>query len=362
VKQLTCVGDYWFAAKTADHSKFGDLLDTSRHIGKCQDDNFSVLYIHSMIKVNTKVAVVIPAYKLDHKVLTLIKKIPDTVGMIFAVDDDCPNKIGDYIKSECKDPRVQVVYNQKNLGVGGAVKNGYRHALNQGAEIIIKFDGDGQMDASEIPSLIEPILEGKADYTKGNRFYTLESLKTMPRLRLLGNFILSILNKLSTGYWNIFDPNNGFTAISSKALSNLDLDKISDSYFFESDMLFRLYCNRAVVLDVPMISIYGDEKSNLSIPKVTFEFMYKHFRNSIKRFFYTYILRDASVASLELPFGFLLLTFGVANSFVSLLQSSTSGIPNNPGTVMLSGLAILTGVQFVLAFISHDVSNVPKKN
>jgi glycosyltransferase involved in cell wall biosynthesis len=315
-----------------------------------------------MIKVSAKIAVVIPAYKLDHKVLSLIKEIPKVVGMVIVVDDDCPNKIGSYIESVCKDPRVQVVYNQKNLGVGGAVKNGYRHALNQGAEVIIKFDGDGQMNASEIPSLIEPLLEGKADYTKGNRFYTLESLKSMPRIRLFGNFILGILSKISTGYWNIFDPNNGFTAISSKALSNLDLEKISDSFFFESDMLFRLYCNRAVVLDVPMMSIYGDEKSNLSIPKVTLEFMYKHFRNSIKRFFYTYILRDASVASLELPFGILLLTFGVTNSFVNLLQSSSSGVPNNPGTVMLSSLAILTGVQFVLAFISHDVSNVPRKN
>jgi glycosyltransferase involved in cell wall biosynthesis len=278
------------------------------------------------------------------------------------VDDNCPNKIGRYIESVCEDPRVQVIYNERNLGVGGAVKNGYRHALDQGAEVVIKFDGDGQMLGSEIPLLIKPIMEKKADYTKGNRFFTLESLKSMPKVRLLGNFVLSILNKVSTGYWNIFDSNNGFTAISKQALSSLDLEKISNSYFFESDMLFRLYCNRAVVIDVPMTSIYGDEKSNLSVSKVTLEFLYKHFRNSFKRFFYTYILRDASVASLELPLGLCLLSFGMANSFVSLVQSSTSGVPNNPGTVMLSGLAILTGIQFVLAFISHDVSNVPTKN
>jgi glycosyltransferase involved in cell wall biosynthesis len=315
-----------------------------------------------MNQPRAQIAVVIPAYKLDERILKLISDIPDVVDTIFVVDDNCPNKIGRYIESVCEDPRVQVIYNERNLGVGGAVKNGYRHALDQGAEVVIKFDGDGQMLGSEIPLLIKPIMEKKADYTKGNRFFTLESLKSMPKVRLLGNFVLSILNKVSTGYWNIFDSNNGFTAISKQALSSLDLEKISNSYFFESDMLFRLYCNRAVVVDVPMTSIYGDEKSNLSVSKVTLEFLYKHFRNSFKRFFYTYILRDASVASLELPLGLCLLSFGMANSFVSLVQSSTSGVPNNPGTVMLSGLAILTGIQFVLAFISHDVSNVPTKN
>jgi dolichol-phosphate mannosyltransferase len=315
-----------------------------------------------MNQLRARIAVVIPAYKLDEKILKLISDIPEVVDTIFVVDDNCPNKIGRYIESVCQDPRVQVIYNQRNLGVGGAVKNGYRHALDRGAEVVIKFDGDGQMLGSEIPLLIKPILEKKADYTKGNRFFTLESLKSMPKIRLLGNFVLSILNKVSTGYWNIFDSNNGFTAISKEALSGLDLEKISNSYFFESDMLFRLYCNRAVVQDVPMSSIYGDEKSNLSVVKVTLEFLYKHFRNSVKRFFYAYILRDASVASLELPLGLALLLFGVGNSITVWLQSSASGVPNSPGTVMLSGLAILTGTQFVLAFISYDVTNVPRKN
>ena len=253
-------------------------------------------------------------------------------------------------------------YNQENLGVGGAVKKGYRIALENGADVVIKLDGDGQMDPRNIPKLIAPLLNHEAEYTKGNRFYTLNSLKVMPKKRLIGNSILSVMSKFSTGYWNIYDPNNGFTAISRNTLENLDLSQISDSYFFESDMLFRLYCNRAVVKDVPMNSIYGDEKSNLSISRITLEFIFKHIRNSIKRFFYAYILRDASVASLELPLGFLLLIFGVGNSIITWLNSSTTGIPNNPGTVMLSGLAILTGTQFVLAFISYDVSNVPRKN
>lgn len=309
-----------------------------------------------------KLAVVIPAYNLNSHLLDIILSIPQEVQYILVIDDKCPNMIGRFIEQNCSDPRVKVYFNEENLGVGGAVKNGYQQALHLGADIVIKLDGDGQMDASKIPLLINPILNNRADYTKGNRFYTLESLRVMPKVRLFGNSVLSILSKFSTGYWNISDPNNGFTAISATALENLDLDNISNSYFFESDMLFRLYCNRGVVVDVPMKSIYGDEKSNLSVLKVSMEFMYKHCRNAFKRFFYTYILRDASVASIELPLGVFLLSFGVLNSLVNLFQSSTSGIPNNPGTVMLSGLAILTGVQFILAFISHDVSNVPRKN
>jgi dolichol-phosphate mannosyltransferase len=306
--------------------------------------------------------VVIPAYKLTQGVINLIESIPPIVSKVVVIDDACPDKSGNLIEKLCKDSRVSVHYNKENLGVGGAVKKGYRIALENGADVVIKLDGDGQMDPRNIPKLIAPLLNHEADYTKGNRFYTLNSLKVMPKKRLIGNSILSVMSKLSTGYWNIFDPNNGFTAISRNTLENLDLSQISDSYFFESDMLFRLYCNRAVVKDVPMNSIYGDEKSNLSISRITLEFIFKHIRNSIKRFFYAYILRDASVASLELPLGFLLLIFGVGNSIITWLNSSTTGIPNNPGTVMLSGLAILTGTQFVLAFISYDVSNVPRKN
>ena len=306
--------------------------------------------------------VVIPAYRLTRGVIKLIDSIPQIVSKIVVIDDACPDKSGNLIEKFCKDSRVSVYYNHENLGVGGAVKKGYKIALENGAAVVIKLDGDGQMDPKEIPKLVAPLLNQEADYSKGNRFYTLNSLKVMPKKRLFGNSVLSIMSKFSTGYWNIFDPNNGFTAISRNALENLDFNQISDTYFFESDMLFRLYCNRAVVRDIPMNSIYGDEKSSLSISKITVEFFFKHLRNSIKRFFYAYILRDASVATLELPLGFILLVFGIGNSIITWLHSSASGIPNNPGTVMLSSLAILSGTQFILAFISYDVSNVPRKN
>ena len=311
--------------------------------------------------LDPKLVAVVPAYNLDESIIDLIQRLLSVVAHVILVDDKCPKNVGALVERECNDSRVQVIYNSQNLGVGGAVKNGYRAALTLGADIVIKVDGDGQMNPSEIPNLVAPIIANQADYTKGNRFHTLKSLKVMPKRRLLGNSILGIMNKFSTGYWNISDPNNGFTAISREALLDLDLDEVSSSYFFESDMLFRLYCNRAVVRDIPMMSVYGNEVSSLSITRVTFEFFFKHIRNSIKRFFYSYILRDASVATLELPLGISLLTFGMSFSLISWLQSGSTGIPNSPGTVMLAGMTILSGTQFILAFISHDVSNVPRR-
>jgi len=306
--------------------------------------------------------VVIPAFNLTREVIELINSIPKMVSKILVIDDACPNNSGKVVEKFCKDSRVSVYYNQENLGVGGAVKKGYKIAREKGAKIVIKLDGDGQMNPAEIPKLIEPILNNEADYTKGNRFYTLNSLKAMPKKRLFGNAILNFMSKISTGYWNISDPNNGFTAISNDALMTLELDQISDSFFFESEMLFRLYCNRAVVRDIPIKAIYGSERSNLSIIRVTPEFFLKHSRNCVKRFFYSYVLRDTSVASIELPLGLSLLTFGIVKSITTWLDSSSSGIASNPGTVMLSGLAILSGLQFCLAFISYDVSNVPKRS
>ena len=161
---------------------------------------------------------------------------------------------------ECRDARVRVLRHARvNRGVGGATITGYRAALADGADIVVKLDGDGQMDAREIPRLVAPIVQGHADYAKGNRFHELDYLRTMPRVRLFGNSLLSLVNKVASGYWNVMDPTNGFTAIHRERCSQLPLDKIDRGYFFESDMLFRLYTIRAVVRDVPMPARYGGE-------------------------------------------------------------------------------------------------------
>ena len=306
------------------------------------------------------VAVVIPCYKVATHILPLLARIGPEVAYIIVVDDACPEGSGDVVKARCTDPRVEVVFHPRNLGVGGAVITGYQRAIARGAAVIVKLDGDGQMDPALLPSFVAPVLSGNADYTKGNRFYDLRYITRMPSLRLVGNAMLSFLNKFSTGYWDIFDPTNGYTAISAKVAAVLPLDRVSARYFFESDMLFRLGTYRAVVRDVPMDAHYGDEVSNLKIGKVLPEFLRKHVRNFSKRIFYTYFLRDVSAASLELLAGLALMVFGAGYGGWHWWLSVTTGQVAATGVIMLAAMPVLIGLQLLLAFLSYDIASVPK--
>lgn len=315
-----------------------------------------------MIKNPPIIAVVIPSYKVCNHILGVIAAIGPEVCRIYVVDDKCPDGSGKYVEENCKDPRVLILRHEVNQGVGGAVMTGYRAAIADGAVVIVKVDGDGQMDPSLISNFIEPILAGEADYTKGNRFFDLEEIRAMPKVRLLGNAVLSLMTKLSSGYWDLFDPTNGFTAIHADVARHLPFGKISCRYFFETDMLFRLNTLRAVVVDIPMDSKYGDEVSNLKISKIVGEFLVKHSRNLFKRIFYNYYLRDMSLASIELPLGVLLLAFGVGFGGWNWLLALREGATTPAGTVMLSALPILMGLQLVLAFLAYDIASVPRRS
>jgi dolichol-phosphate mannosyltransferase len=306
----------------------------------------------------SKIGIVIPCYKTANTIIGVIKTIPDIVDIIYVVDDKCPQETG-LIVSAIRNPRVKVIYNKKNLGVGGAVIAGYREAVADGCLIVVKLDGDGQMDSSLIPAIIAPIIGKQADYTKGNRFYDLDDIGQMPKIRIFGNAVLSFFNKISSGYWNIFDPTNGYTAIHALVLKKLPLDKISNRYFFESDILFRLNTIRAVVCDVPMTPIYGDEVSNLKIMKVIPEFLAKHFINFNKRIFYNYYLRDLSIASFELPVGICLITFAITYGIINLISHASVSQFTPAGTVGLTSICMIMGMQFLLSFISFDTRSIP---
>lgn len=237
------------------------------------------------------IAVVIPSYKVTKHILDVIAGIDASVSRIFVIDDCCPEKTGKFVQRHCSDDRVIVLFHEENQGVGGAVMTGYRAAMEYGSDIIVKVDGDGQMDPVLIKYFVEPIANGEADYTKGNRFFDLENISEMPKIRLFGNAVLSFMSKMSTGYWDLFDPTNGYTAIHANVLRHIPFDKMSKRYFFETDILFRLNTLRAVVIDVPMDAKYSDEISNLKIHNVIGEFLFKHLRNAFKRVFYNYYLR-----------------------------------------------------------------------
>ncbi|CZF84755.1 Undecaprenyl-phosphate mannosyltransferase [Grimontia celer] len=307
-----------------------------------------------------KICIVMPSYKSRDKISCVIDKIPDYVSRIFIVDDKCPQETGAFVSENYKDKRIKVIFNSKNLGVGGATIRGYEEAINEGMDIVVKIDSDGQMDPDEIEILINPILLGKADYTKGNRFYLVSDSASMPIVRRIGNLGLSFITKISTGYWNIFDPTNGFTAIHKSALSKLNLKRISSRFFFESDMLFNLKLIHAVVIDVPMKAIYGDEKSNLSIRNSLGVFFVKNIRNAVKRIVYQYFLHDFNPGSISLILAAIFSIFSFFFGGYNFYQSVVNGTLSSSGTVMLSALPLFFSVQFIVSFFNYDYTSIPK--
>jgi dolichol-phosphate mannosyltransferase len=306
-----------------------------------------------------RIAVAIPCYKVTQHVLGVIASIGPEVEAIYAVDDACPNSSGSFIEENNADPRVRVLYHPENRGVGGAIVTAYKAAMADGMTIVVKIDGDGQMNPALLPHFVRPLLRGEADYTKGNRFFRPESVQGMPPLRLFGNAVLSFLTKLSCGYWNVKDPTNGYTAVRTCVLAELPLDKLERRYFFETDMLFRLNTVRAVVKDVPMDSVYADEESNLKIGKVLPEFLRKHASRLWRRYVYNYLVRDFNVGTLYSLSGLLFIVLGALFGGWHWFVSSSTHQPATSGTVMLAALPIFIGMQCLIAFLHYDVSNLP---
>ena len=301
------------------------------------------------------IAVVIPCFRVRKHILDVIGRIGPEVSRIYIVDDCCPEASGDHVEQNCSDIRVTTLRHATNQGVGGAVLTGYTRAAADGADVIVKIDGDGQMDPTLLPSFVAPILAGEADYTKGNRFFNLDDVHAMPRVRLFGNAVLSFMAKLSTGYWELFDPTNGYTAIHARVAAHLPMEKVARRYFFETDMLFRLNTMQAVVVDIPMEAVYGDEQSNLRISRVLSEFLGRHLSNFAKRIFYGYFLRDFSLASVELVLSIVLLLFGFSFGAYHWWHALATGTATPIGTALLAGLTTLLGVQFGLGFLSFDM-------
>jgi len=309
-----------------------------------------------------RVCAIVPAFKVSDHVVQVVAGLLDHVDHVFVVDDACPVFSGRQVEAAYPDhPQVTVLFLPENLGVGGAVMAGYTRAAELGYTVMVKVDGDGQMDPEFIPALVSPILAGEADYTKGNRFFDPEGLSAMPLTRLIGNAGLSFLTKLSTGYWQIMDPTNGFTAIHADVLPWVKLERVEKRYFFETDLLFRLGTINAVVLDIPMPARYGEEVSNLRVGSALFEFSCKHMARLCKRIVYQYFLRGFSVASVCLALSLPLLIFALSFGLVQWYRSIESGIPATAGSIMLAALPVMVGIQLLMSFFSHDMARQPSK-
>jgi glycosyltransferase involved in cell wall biosynthesis len=306
----------------------------------------------------TRVHVVIPAYNVEPHIGAVLKDLPDFVDAVTVVDDGSTDGTLEAL-ARSGDTRVTVLRNSENAGVGAAMVAGFRHALSLADGIIVKMDGDGQMGSEDLPRLLDPIIDGQCDYAKGNRFLLQKQLNRMPRHRLAGNFTLTFLTKLASGYWNVFDPQNGYVAIHSSALRLLDLDRLSRRYFFENDMLINLNIFDLRVKDVPMPARYGHERSSMSLWRVLGSFPFHLFRGYWYRFYQKHVLRDFSAVALFMLTGLPLLTFGAGFGAYTWLQSYLHNQFASTGTVMLSVLPFLVGFELVLQGLVLEIKATP---
>ena len=303
--------------------------------------------------------VVIPIYNESRHISDVLKQIPEEVQQIVVVDDCSEDNSSEIVLSE-KDERVKLIRHEKNIGVGGAMVTGYKYSLKAGADIVVKIDGDGQMDPAEIPRVVSPIRNGEADYTKGFRFYNLENIRQMPITRLIGNIILSFLAKITSGYWNIFDPTNGYTAIHRVALSRINLNGLNQGYFFETDMLARLYRIHAVVRDVQISNRYGPEVSNLNPLHVSLKFPYLLAKAFVMRILWRYFVADFTPVSLFILLGFPMFLYGAGFGLYSWVVNAKASIATPLGTIMLAVVPLFFGFQFLLQSLVLDINSVPK--
>lgn len=309
-------------------------------------------------KIN--VAVVIPCYRVEREIEAVIGGLPPYLRHIIVVDDASPDGTAGIVAEIAqRDRRITLLRHSANRGVGGAMKTGFARALELGAQIVVKIDGDGQMDAAYLPALLMPLAGGQADYTKGNRFRDFQSLQKMPLVRRIGNMGLGFLAKAATGYWNLFDPTNGYVAIHADVLAQLSLEQVDNTYFFETSMLANLYLLGALVKDVPIPARYRGETSNLSIRRTLLEFPLKLLKTLLRRILLKNLIYDFSMASIYLFSGLPLLLFGLTFGIIKWVSYARLAIPAPTGTVMLPTLSVLLGIQFLIAAIEIDIRSTP---
>jgi glycosyltransferase involved in cell wall biosynthesis len=309
-----------------------------------------------------QIAAVVPAFRVEAQIQAVLRGVPSYFKHIIVVDDASPDRTADLVETLARrDRRVILLRHDRNRGVGAAMVTGFRKALQLGAQIVVKVDGDGQMDIGHVPELISPLIQGRADYVKGNRFRDIASLRRMPLIRRVGNIGLGFLAKAATGYWNLFDPTNGFVAIRADSLAQLPLDQIDPTYYFEISMLANLYLLGAVVQDAPMPARYRDEVSNLMIERVLLEFPLKLLGTCVRRAVLRNFLYDFSMVSIYLLTGMPLLLFGLIFGGVEWARYWRLGIPAPTGTVILPTLSVLLGIQLLLSAIESDLRSVPKQ-
>ena len=300
-----------------------------------------------------RVAVVVPAHNEERLVATVVTTAPPLVDHVLVVDDASTDQTVQAAR-EIRDPRLEVIELPENLGVGGAILAGHRRALDLGADVSVVMAGDAQMDPDFLPALLDPIADGEAQFTKANRFYAIGSFEGMPRHRVFGNIMLSFLTKAASGYWNLFDPQNGYTAIHRAALERLPLDRVAQRYDFENDLLIHLNILRIPARDVPVPARYGTEVSGMRLTRVGPRLLRTLYAGFWRRIWWKYVLQSFSAVALLLFAGLGCILVGVAVGVFVIVNTLGPSVAS-PGTVLLAVAPILTGLHFLISALMLDI-------
>lgn len=303
-----------------------------------------------------RIAVVVPAYNEENLIGDVLAGIPDYVARVYAVDDGSGDATGAIIEDYARlDSRIVSIRHNPNRGVGAAITSGYRRAVEDGMDIVAVMAGDNQMDPLYLPSLLDPIVDGRADYTKGNRLINEAYLKGMSTWRRFGNSLLTFLTKVASGYWQMMDPQNGYTAISVRALSALPLESIYPGYGYCNNLLVWLNIYGMRVSDVAIPARYGRERSGIRystyIPRVS-KLLLGNFLFRLKT---KYVLMGFHPLALFYLAGAVLVPFGLAGGLVALWEKVVLGVPVLFVHGGLSILVFMMGMQFLFFAMLFDM-------
>ncbi len=308
-----------------------------------------------------KISLVIPAKNEQRLIGPTLDNVPKEIDKVYVIDDGSTDKMADVVRDRMKsDSRIQLIQHERNMGVGAGIITGYKASSKDGYDIAVVIGGDNQMDLKDLPNFLDPIIENKADYTKGNRFlYAGGAPQEMPWKRLLGNGLLSFMTKIASGYYHVFDTMDGYTALTKKAIDKVNWDHAWKGYGYPADFLIVFNAYRLRVMDVPRRAIYlkGERQSQIKIIR----YILKVSPLLIKKFFWRiwrkYIIGDFHPLVLFYMMALFLLPLGFGIGFWFAINSFIFDVKSSVNWVTLSALFIITGFQaliFAMMFESEQ--------
>lgn len=318
---------------------------------------------------NKKISLVIPAYNESRLIGPTLEGVPEFVDKIYVVDDASTDEEQNKIISECakKDFRIELIKHKTNQGCGGAIITGYLKSSEDGYDITVVVGGDNQMPLNEMANFLDPLIEGKADYAKGNRFLTGQlddTLMKMPKTRLIGNWLIAAISKIASGYYKIMDFVDGYTAITKKAIDTINWDKAWRKYGYPPDFLIRLNAYGLKVIDVPRTAIYlpGEKQSQIKGFRYFISVSPMLLRGFVWRLKFRYLYRDFHPLFLFYWLGFILLLLGLLLGVYLVTDWMFMGGFHVTGSrSILTALMVLTGLQFLLFAMLFDMQESNEK-